>query len=181
MFIWDLCFTSDRLGCYSVSELLLLKQSSCLLVLWANRVILEPGLPVRMIRLGWSVSELEVLVSECLSSFCCSVCVCECVLSDTRTATYCSLIVFAFQKAATVSVVVQWVSLSGFRVVAKATYLGGGDNSKSATFGVFFGSPKQDFITKQVSEWCQIMMDAVSLSKGDQLINEATISISKIS
>lgn len=126
-----------RLGCYWLPGLLLLKQSSCLLVFWANRVILEPGLPVRMIRLGWSVSELKVLVSECLSSFCCSVCVCACV-SDTRTATYCSLIVFAFQKAATVSVVVQWVSLSGFRVVAKATYLGRGGQVKVSHFWGFF-------------------------------------------
>lgn len=68
-------------------------------------VIPEPGLPVRMGHLG------EV----CLNSRCLSVCVCHpaaaaalCArVCDTRTAIYRSLLVFAFQKAATVSVVVQ--------------------------------------------------------------------------
>lgn len=106
-------------------------------------------------------------VCVCVNSRCLSASVCHpaaaalCARAcDTRTATYRSLLVFAFQKAATVSVV-QWVSLSGFRVAANATHLGK-NNSKSAAF---FGSPKQDFITKQVSEWCQIMMDITSLSE----------------
>lgn len=50
------------------------------------------------------VAQLSVLVSVCISFCCCSLCfVC---ISDGRTATYCVL-VFAFEKAATVPVVVQ--------------------------------------------------------------------------
>lgn len=68
----------------------------------------EPGLPVRMSHLAEACVNSRCLsASVChpataAAALCARVCVC-----DTRTATYPSLFVFAFQKAAAVSVVVQ--------------------------------------------------------------------------
>lgn len=87
-------------------------------------------------------------VSVILLLLCACVCVCAWVTPELPLTVH--LIVFAFQKAATVSVVVQWVSLSGFRVVAKATYLGGGDwgTSQSQPLLEFFWQPKAGFYHK---------------------------------
>lgn len=87
-------------------------------------------------------------------------CVLECVCErDTRTATYRSLLVFAFQKAATVSVVVQWVKFVWIQGCSKAQHAWKKKTKKLKVGCFFFSSPNQDFITKQVSEWYQIMRD----------------------
>lgn len=105
-----LCFTSDnqmkRADSLLFADLFpsFLKHtsSSSFVECWPNQTGLKPGLLGRLNHLlaVWLDSKC---LSACVSHSAAALCVC---VSDSRTATYCVVLVFAFEKAATVSLVV---------------------------------------------------------------------------
>lgn len=120
MLLLDIVYLAGLLFCFSTSNQMnraaayclqfsSLKQtsSSSSVERWPNQTGLKHGLLGRLNHLPAAWLDLK-RSSACVSHSAAALCV---RLSDSRTATYCVVLVFAFEKAATVSLVVvqQWV------------------------------------------------------------------------